>query len=440
MPVRVAIIGSGPAGFYTADALLKSGADVEIDIIERLPTPYGLIRAGVAPDHAKTKNVARTYERIAQHERVRYFGNVEVGRDVSIDELRGLYDAVVLATGAPTDRGLGIPGADKKGVIGVAAFVGWYNGHPDFVDLDPPLDTERVVVIGVGNVAVDVARVLVKTPQEMAGTDLCEHAARVIHAAPVSDVFMVGRRGPAQAKFSNVELREMGHLENAYPVIDAAVVPDRVPGDVSERDARMIERNLATLRGFAEAEPAGREKRVHFLFYASPVEILGGDGGDDRVTGIRFERTRVDEHGRAHGTGEHFEIACGLVIPAIGYRSEPLAGVPFDDKAQRSVNDDGRVGPGLYAVGWIKRGPSGVIGSNKPDGDAAAAQILEDITAPAKPGRAAFEALLAKKGVRSVSFADWQAIDRAEAAAATAGAPRRKFVRIPDMLKVLKDG
>jgi len=433
MPVSVAIVGSGPAGFYTAGALLKSGADVTIDIIERLPAPYGLIRFGVAPDHAKTKNVQAAYARTAEDERVRYFGNVEVGRDISVDELREIYDAVVLATGASVDRPLGIPGDDKAGIVGVAAFVGWYNGHPDFRDLDPPLDTSSVVVIGVGNVAVDVARVLTKTPAEMAATDLTDYAAAAIHAAPITDVHMVGRRGPAQAKFSNVELREMGQLANCAPVIDAGVIPDGAPSDVSARDARLIERNLATLRDFAALDPGPREKRVHFVFRASPVEILGGA----RVEAVKFERTKVDADGRAVGLGEYYEISCGLVIPAIGYYSEPIEGVPFDTGRGRAESNDGLIEEGLYCVGWIKRGPSGVIGSNKPDGDKAAELILEAFPLGKKPGRSALVQLLAERGVRVVDFDAWKKIDAAETAAATDGAPRAKLTRIDDMLAVL---
>src|SRR5690606_30783390 len=324
MTLSVAIVGSGPAGFYTAEALLEKNAACHIDIIERLPTPYGLIRAGVAPDHAKTKNVARAYEKIARDPRVRFYGNIEVGRDVSVAELRAAYDAVVLATGASVDRKLGIPGDDKPGVLGVAAFVGWYNGHPDFADLAPDLDTETVVVIGIGNVAVDVARVLVKTPQEMAATDLTDYAAQAIQSAPIRTVRMFGRRGPLEARFTNVELRELGHLQDAAPVVDPAQLPESVTGPYSDRDRRMIEKNLATLRDFAKIEPGVRRTRVHFEFFANPVEVLG----DDRVEGIRMERTKVVD-GRAVGTGEFFDVPCGLIIPAIGYYSEPIEGVPF---------------------------------------------------------------------------------------------------------------
>ncbi|MGE4218499.1 MAG: FAD-dependent oxidoreductase, partial [Alphaproteobacteria bacterium] len=348
MPVTVAVVGSGPSGFYTVDALIKSGRDYRIDVIDRLPTPFGLIRGGVAPDHQKTKNVARAYERSALHPSVRFYGNVELGRDVTLEELRGMYDAVVLAIGSPTDRKLGVPGEDKAGVVGAAAFVGWYNGHPDFRDLAPNLDTGSVVVIGNGNVAVDCARVLAKTRAEMATTDLVDYAADAIEAAPIRDIYMVGRRGPVEAKFTNVELREMGQLDAAAPVVDAAQLPDEVTGEMDDRDRRLKEKNLATLREFTTMDPAGRPKRVHFVFNAKPVEVLGGA----TVEGVRFERTRI-EAGRVVDSGERFDIPCGLVIAAIGYQGMPLEGVPFDTRAGTIVTKDGRVEPGLYTVGWV---------------------------------------------------------------------------------------
>ena len=434
MTVRVAIVGSGPSGFYTADALIKSGADCEIDVIDRLPTPFGLIRAGVAPDHQKTKNVSRAYEKTALNDSVAYFGNVDIGQDVGIEELKGLYDAVVLAIGSPYDRKLGVPGEDKKGVFGSADFVGWYNGHPDFRDLEPNLNTKAVVVIGNGNVAIDCARVLVKTPDEMSTTDIATHAADAIHAAPLEDVYMVGRRGPVEAKFTNVELREMGDLQECTPIIDAAQIPAEVPAEeeMSDRDRRLKDKNLGTLRSFVDAEPAGRKRRVHFQFYASPVEILGGD----TVEGIRLEKTEVRD-GRAVGTGETYDIPCGIVIPAIGYQGQPLEGVPFDERNGVIQNDEGRVSEGVYAVGWIRRGPTGVIGTNKHDGDRASQQIQEDCTDGGKAGRAGLKELLTEKSVRWVDYSDWQKIDEAEKSAAAEGAPRRKLTRIPEMLAVL---
>ena len=434
MTVRVVIVGSGPSGFYTADALIKSGVDCEIDVVDRLPTPFGLIRAGVAPDHQKTKNVSRAYEKTALNDSVAYFGNVDVGKDVGIEDLKGLYDAVVLAIGSPYDRKLGVPGEDKKGVFGSADFVGWYNGHPDFRDLEPDLNTKAVVVIGNGNVAIDCARVLVKTPDEMSTTDIATHAADAIHAAPLEDVYMVGRRGPVEAKFTNVELREMGELQECTPIIDAAKIPGEVPAEeeMSDRDRRLKDKNLGTLRSFVDAEPAGRKRRVHFQFYASPVEILG----EDMVEGIRLEKTEVRD-GRAVGTGETYDIPCGIVIPAIGYQGQPLDGVPFDERNGVIQNDEGRVSEGVYAVGWIRRGPTGVIGTNKHDGDAASRQIQEDCTDGGKAGRAGLKDLLTEKSVRWVDYSDWQKIDEAEKSAAAEGAPRRKLTRIPEMLAAL---
>ena len=435
MPLNVAVVGSGPSGFYTVAALLKSGVECRIDIIERLPTPFGLIRGGVAPDHQKTKNVWRAYEKSALHDTVHYYGNVEVGRDVTIDELREMYDAVVLAVGSPLDRKLGIPGEDKIGVVGSAAFVGWYNGHPDFRDLNPDLNVEGVVVVGNGNVAVDCARVLGKTPEEMATTDLTDYAAEAIHASPLTDIYMCGRRGPIEAKFTNVELREMGQLEDCAPIVDADQLPDSVPDDLDDRDRRLKDRNLQTLSSFTEMSPDGKNKRLHFMFFTNPVEILGGD----RVEAVRMERTAVVD-GRAVGSGEFFDVPCGMVIAAIGYYGEPFPGIPFDEDGGVAIHDDGRIGDGVYAVGWIKRGPTGVIGTNKHDGDQAAEQILEDCSGDsAKPGREALEAALTEKGVRWVTYDDWQKIDAAEIANASPDAPRRKFGRVEEMLDVLTE-
>ncbi len=299
--------------------------------------------------------------------------------------------------------------------------------------LDPPLDTESVVVIGIGNVAVDVARVLVKTPAEMAATDLMDHAAASINAAPIRHVYMVGRRGPIQAQFTNVELREMGHLKDAAPVVDPGQLPDRITPEhgigMSDRALRLVERNLGTLREFTTIVPGARRKRVHFVFFANPVAILGGE----RAEAVRFERTKIGEGAKAVGTGKMFEIRCGLVIPAIGYYSEPIPGLPF--AAGKAINQDGRIEPGLYAVGWIKRWPSGVIGTNKPDGDTAAEQIAADVKPGGRPGRPAFERLLAERRIRWVGFRDWKRIEAAEIVRATAPAPRRKFATVAEMLE-----
>lgn len=432
-PVSIAIVGAGPSGFYAAEALLARGLDCRIDILESLPTPYGLIRFGVAPDHEHTKRVVRSYERTAQDKRVHYYGNVSLGDDLTVRELRALYDAVILAVGASLDRKLAVEGGALPGVYGAAEFVGWYNGHPDFLDHEPDLDTEAVAIIGNGNVALDVARVLVKTPEEMLGTDLPDFAARAIHGAPIRDVYLIGRRGPLEAKWTNVELREMAKLADCQPLVDPTQLPDKVEGEMSSRDRRLKERNLATLRSFLEVKPAGKRKRLHFLFYARPLAVLGSE----RVEGLRLERTRV-ESGRTIGLGESFELPCGAVVAAIGYRSRPIEGVPFDDKRGVVANRQGRVAKGLYVVGWAMRGPTGVIGSNKSDADLVAEHVAADLSAGNKPGRPALEELLEERAVAWVSFEDWKRIEAAEIAEAEHDAPRRKLIRIRDMLEVLQ--
>ncbi len=432
MPVSVAIIGAGPSGFYAADVLLKTGRSYEIDIVDRIPAPYGLIRYGVAPDHQTTKNVSRAFEKTAVRDEVRYFGNVELGRDIGLGELKSMYDAVILAVGARLDNRLGIPGEDLDGVHGSVEFVNWYNGHPDCRDLDPRLDATDAVVVGNGNVAIDVARVLVKTAGEMAHSDLPDYAAGAIGDSPLTDVHMCGRRGPVEAKFTNVELREMGELEACAPVVDPGVLPDAVTGDWSARDRRLRERNLGTLRAFTGMDPDARPKRVHFRFFSAPVEILG----DGRVEAVKFERTRL-EGGRTVGTGEHFEIPCGLVVAAIGSRSEPLDGVPFDAGRGIVVNRDGWVEGNVYAVGWVMRGSTGVISTNRNDAVTVAGQIAEKVGDGGRPGRAGLESLLAGRRTRPVSFGDWKSIEAVEIASAPDGAPRRKLVSIEEMLGVL---
>ena len=434
MPVNVAIIGSGPAGFYAAAALIDSGEDVCIDVIERLPTPFGLIRGGVAADHQTTKNISKKFDKTALMDQVRFYGNIEVGREISLSDLREMYDAVVLAQGAPVDRTLNIPGADKPGVFGAAAFVGWYNAHPDFGSLNPNLDVQAAAVIGVGNVAIDVARLLSRSDKGLAVTDLPDYAETAMSRSPIKDVYLFGRRGPLDAKFTNVELREFGELSQCVPQVKTDQLPDGV-GDLEGREKRLKERNLETLRQFSERQPDEKPNRVHFEFFASPSEILG----TDKVEGIRLERTRV-EGGRAIGTGEFFDVACGLVVSAIGYRGIPLEGAPFDERNGIIPNDDGRIEDGLYAAGWIKRGPSGVISTNRPDGVTAAGHIHNEYASGAiggKPGREALEPFLRERNIRFVSYSDWKTIEAAEINNADAGRPRKKFVTIQEMLDVI---
>lgn len=433
MTVTVAIVGAGPAGFYTAESLLRSDLDVRIDLIERLPTPFGLVRSGVAPDHQSTKRVERAFARTAEHPDVHFHGNVALGEDLTLDELRGLYDAVVLAVGAPRDRRLGIPGEEKANVFGSSAFVGWYNGHPDHVSLNPMLDTESAAVIGNGNVALDIARVLVKTPEEMEHSDLPEHAARAIADAALRDIHVLGRRGPAQAKFSNPELSEMTKLADALCRVVPPNVPEAAPSDLDERTQRIVERNLATFRAMMERPDEGDSRRVVFRFWSRPQEVLGGE----RVEAIRIAHTCLDESGRLVDTGEVEDIPCGLLVAAIGYEAPPLADLPFDSGGGHFKHEAGRIGPGLYCVGWCRRGPSGTIGTNKADGADVARHIVEEHgEGGGKPGGPALEALLAERGIRWVDAQEWEAIDQAERDAAPEGAPRKKFVRVKDMLAV----
>ncbi|WP_137863431.1 MULTISPECIES: FAD-dependent oxidoreductase [unclassified Sphingomonas] len=428
---HVAVIGSGPAGYYTAEACQKVfGDQVRVDIIDRLPVPFGLIRTGVAPDHQSIKGVSRRYEAVALTDNVRFVGNVTLGKDVSIDELRHLYDAVVLATGAPHDRKLDIPGAELPGVVGSAAFVGWYNGHPDFADLDPPLDGPAVV-IGNGNVALDVARVLAKHEDEFEGSDLVNHALRALHDSHVGTITLLGRRGPHQIAMTPKELGELGELSRAVPVVEPADLPPAEDDAVLDPGQR---KSVGHLRRFAQGMP-DKPVRIVFDFFAMPVAIEG-DGKAERVI---IERTALGLDGNAHGTGETYAVPANLVVSCIGYRTPPIDGVPYDDKAGRFANLDGRVLPGLYAVGWARRGPTGTIGTNRPDGFAIAEKIAEDVGDGAgKPGRPGLDALLAGRGVELVSFRDWQKIDAAEIAAARIGAPREKFVSVDAMLDARK--
>jgi adrenodoxin-NADP+ reductase len=425
--MKVAVIGSGPAGYYVAEGLLEqAGANVEVDIVDRLPVPYGLVRAGVAPDHQSTKSVIRRFAALHGSAALRFFGNLEVARDVSIGELLQLYDAVVLATGAANDRRLGIPGESLAGVYGAAQFVGWYNGHPDWAGLDPALDTTSAMIIGNGNVAIDVARVLARTPAEMASSDLVAHAAARIHASPLREFCIAGRRGPLQVGFTPKELGELGELADVVTTVDPTQLP---PPEALAAASAGRKRVLGILEGYSRRSPDPERKRLQLEFFARPVRILG----DDRVTGVQFERTVV-ENGVCTGTGELFERDCGLVVSCIGYRSQPVCGVPFDEANGVHRNVGGVVAEGLYCTGWSARGPAGTIGSNRKEGFELAARLASRPAAPGKAGRAGLQALAAARGIETVDFAAWQRIDAAEAAAAVPPAPRRKLVKIREML------
>lgn len=439
MTASIVIVGSGPSGFYAADALLRKLPGCHIDIIDRLPTPYGLVRGGVAPDHQSTKVVQRLFERTATREGVRFLGLIEVGRQVSYDELKAAYDAVVIATGCTVDRKLGIPGEELRGVYGSWSFVGWYNGHPDCRDLKPELSGRAVAVIGNGNVAIDCVRVLAKTPAEMAKSDLCRHAAEVIEQAPLSDIYLIGRRGPVQASFTPLELGELGQLERCTPLVDGAGL-ERDIAAADPQEVKAKEKVLETLRRFAENKPGDKPLSLHFLFWSRPVAILG----HGRVEALRLEHMRRTD-GTTAPTGESTELPVSTVVTAIGYSSAPFLGLPFDEQRGIARNTDGRVEPGVYVVGWIKRGPLGTIPTNRGDGIAVAELIAADLAmaraqgVSGKPGSAALDALLAERGVKPVSFTDWQHIDAAEVGRAAAGRPREKFTRIEDMLALCRD-
>lgn len=433
MPLKIAVVGAGPAGFYTADALLKLDRDVQVDLIERLPSPFGLIRSGVAPDHQTTKKIAKKFEKTAISDGMAYFGNLELGKDLSLAEMHELYDAVVLTVGGGLDRLANVPGEDKIGVFGSAEFVSWYNGHPDYTDLNPDLNIENAAVIGNGNVAIDIARLLMRSPKELTKFDLPDYARDAINESTLKNITMYGRRSPVDAKFTNVELRELGHLEECMPVVDGDQLPDDVGEIKDERERRLKDRNLTSLKEYAELDTSGATKTLGLHFFASPVEILGGD----KVEGLRLEITKVED-GRAVGTGETFDVECGLVVTAIGYRSAPVPDAPFHDDWCIIPNEDGRVSQGLYVAGWIKRGPSGVISTNRPDGVAAASHINEDFPEDGgKPGRDGLSKLMTERSVRVVSYPDWQKIDEAEIANAIDPAPRKKFTSVADMLAVL---
>lgn len=426
---HVAIVGSGPAGYYTAEALQRTLGDaVCIDIIDRLPVPFGLIRSGVAPDHQSIKTVSRRYEAVALTDQVRFAGNIEVGRDVSVAELDALYDAVVLATGAPEDRRLDIPGADLSGVFGSAAFVGWYNGHPDHAALGPPLDGASAVIIGNGNVALDVARILAKAPEEFVGSDIVRHALDALADSHIRTIHLLGRRGPHQIAMTPKELGELAHLERASPRVDPADLPEAGEDAMLEPGLR---KSVTHLRAFA-ANPVAKPVTIEFDFYAMPVAIEG----DGRVERVIVERTRLDAELRSVGTGERYAIPASLVVSCIGYQTPRIPDVPYEHGRGRFANADGFIAPRLYCVGWARRGPTGTIGTNKPDGQMIAERIVADVPpGSGKIGRRGLDQLAADRGLDIVTFRDWQSIDAAEIAAARDGAPREKFTSIDSMLR-----
>ena len=462
-PVRIAIIGAGPAGFYAAGALLKQkDAHVAIDIFDRLPTPYGLVRYGVAPDHQKIKSVMRIYERTMKDSRVRYFGNVDLGADITHADLKAHYDQIVYAVGAQSDRKLEIPGEDLEGSFSATEFVAWYNAHPDFRHYAFDLSVESVAVIGVGNVAMDVTRILAKSVVELETTDISDYALGELRESNVRRIHIFARRGPVQAKFTNPEIKELGELEIADVIVNPA---DLVLDDASKAELegdRAAQRNLETLRGLAERGATGKPKQIIFHFLRSPTAICGTAGA---ISAITTEKNALyaTETGylSCRGTGAYKEFDVGLVFRSIGYKGVPIPGVPFYDRWGIIPNEKGRVTaehggavvPGEYAVGWAKRGPSGVIGTNKPDAVETVKLMMEEVKGAVETGALNQQsaptdghgqpgdivALLQEKGVAFVSFADWQILEQIEnERGAQRGQPRVKITDVEEMLRLIQ--
>ena len=448
--LQVAVVGSGPAGLYTAEALIKQAAaldppcEIRVDVIDRLPTPYGLVRYGVAPDHKSIKSIAEYLRNVLEHDGVDFIGGVHLGDDVTRDDLLASYDGVVYATGAMRDRHLGIPGEDLPGSVAATDFVNWYCGHPDVDPAVFSLDAESVAVIGVGNVAVDVARILVRNPAELRETDVSQPVLDALTASKVREVHMIGRRGPAQAKFTTKELRELGELDGVDIVVGPgeadldAFDPTGESRKLAEAD-RHVRGNYTVISDWAGRTPAGAGRRLTVRFWLRPVEILGGN----EVAGLTLERTRLDESGKLIGTGELETLDVQMVLRSVGYQSVPLAGVPFDERSSTVPNEAGRVLgpdgqplPGEYVAGWLKRGPTGVIGTNKSDAAETVRSLLADLAGgpgpddvqlpragllrmpaaaqPGTPGASPLHHLLSQRSHRHVSYADWLKIEEAE--------------------------
>jgi ferredoxin--NADP+ reductase len=446
-PLRVAVVGSGPSGLFAVDSLLRTAPQpVGIDVIERLPTPYGLVRYGVAPDHAKIKSVITTFAKTLSDERVRFLGNVAFGRDLTLDAALRFYDAVIFAVGAPNDRALGIPGEDLPGSMSATEFVAWYSGHPDAATREIALHAEAVAVIGAGNVAIDVARILAKHVDELKPTDIPHHVLDALEASHIKDIYLIGRRGPAQAKFTTAELRELGELTNADVILDPADLELDPASAEAVESKQILKRNLDVLRDFAAKPQSGKPRRLHLRFLTSPVEIVGTTA----VEALVVERNRLDELENAVGTGAFETIPVQMIFRAVGYRGEPLAGLPFDAKRYVIPNDAGRVlaSPGkpltgAYVAGWIKRGPTGVIGTNKADAAETVRSLLADLPAlprAAEPDPAAVDRFLEARGAHVVAWHNWLEIDAHEIELGREhGRERTKVVAYEALLRRLRE-
>lgn len=448
-PLRVAIVGSGPSGFYATEALIKSGLNVKIDMLERLPAPYGLVRHGVAPDHAKLKQAIQLYDKIAEASEYTYLGNVTVGRDLAVEELKKTHHAIIFACGAESDRKLGVPGENLRGSHTATEFVGWYNGHPDYRDRTFDLSHEVAVIIGQGNVAADVSRILAKSIDELKHTDISDHALEVLASSKIRDIYVIGRRGPAQAKFTPKELREFGELAICDPVVN----PDELVLNQASQQELEDKTNVAgakiyqLFKEFSHLQQSSKNRRCHFRFLLSPVELTG----KDRLQGLVLEKNTLQGEAfnqAARGSGEKISLDAGILFRSIGYHGVPIAGVPFDGRkgiipnTKGRITDPGAVFPQLYTAGWIKRGPSGIIGTNRADSVETVESLLQDLpaldTTSVKPGVAGLLPLLKERNIHFVSFAEWKKIDRMEVERGKpAGKPREKFTRVEEMLAVL---
>ena len=448
-PFHVAIVGAGPSGFFAAASLLKfatesaaaGGRDVCVDMIEMLPTPWGLVRSGVAPDHPKIKSISRTFEKTATDPRFRFFGNVAVGRDISADELADRYDAVVYAVGAQSDRPMGIPGEDLPGSVAAVDFVGWYNAHPHFASMAPDISTGRAVVIGNVNVAVDVARILVTDPDVLAATDIADHALDALRARGISEVVIAGRRGPLQAAFTTLELRELGELDGVDVIIDPADIEGITDEDV-EAAGKIAIGNMKVMRDYALRSPRPGNRRIVLRFNTSPIEIHGSDHVEEIVLG---HNELVSEGGRvvARDTGSRETLPVHLVVRAVGYRGVEVPGLPFDERACTIPNAAGRISGRArdYVTGWIKRGPSGVIGTNKSDSQETVDTLVADLAAsPVRedaPSLDALAAWLSERSPQLVTNEHWQVLDAHERSAGEPhGRPRVKLISVEDMLRI----
>jgi ferredoxin--NADP+ reductase len=454
-PLRVAIVGAGPTGFYAAEHLFKKDLVIELDMFDRLPTPFGLVRGGVAPDHQKIKSVTKVFDRLAQRSNFRFYGYVELGRDITVEDLREYYHQIIYTTGAQTDRSLGIPGEDLQGSHTATEFVAWYNGHPDYRNHQFDLSQEAVAVVGIGTVAVDVARILCRTPDELAKTDIADYALEALSQSKVKEVVMLGRRGPAQAKFTNPEIKELGEMKDA----DITIPPQEVELDqlsqemLARSQDRGTTKKIEILKSYAFRKPTGKSRLLTLRFLVSPVELIGNEAG--QLVNVRLVRNELyaTEAGtlRPKPTDQFEELPAGLLFRSVGYRGVPLPGVPVNDKWGVILNHQGRVIEpdtdqpvvGEYTAGWIKRGPTGVIGTNKPDAAETVECMVEDLALglyikPAHPDISAIEELVRERQPNYFSYKDWLRIDEIEVAKGKAlGRPRLKFTKVEDMLAAL---